>query len=411
MKIIHLSFSDISGGASRAAYRVHQMLIKNGINSLMWVNQKNSKNNTVYSSESKINKFINIKKQHLRFPINKILKSKLFGMHSPSILSSKWLTKINKSDADIIHLHWVQGEMLSIREISEIKKPIIWTFHDMWPLCGCEHYAYNSRYIEGYKVDNKFQNEFKFFDINRWRWEKKVKLLKKPIQIISPSKWMTDCVKKSYLMKNWPVETIPHPIDTFKWRPIEKKVSRKELNLPQNSKLIIFGATGGTQDRRKGFELLETALHYLKNLMKNDDINLIVFGGNNKNFYSKIPFKIHNFYEINNDEILQKLYSAADVMVAPSKMETFGLAAQESISCGTPVVAFNNTGLAEIIEHKVTGYLAEFLNEKELARGIEWTLKHLNENILSINSRKRAEHHFSENVIIKKFQAVYNKFY
>ena len=100
-------------------------------------------------------------------------------MHSPSILSSKWLTKINKSDADIIHLHWVQGEMLSIREISEIKKPIIWTFHDMWPLCGCEHYAYNSRYIEGYKVDNKFQNEFKFFDINRWRWEKKVKLLKK----------------------------------------------------------------------------------------------------------------------------------------------------------------------------------------------------------------------------------------
>ena len=101
--------------------------------------------------------------------------------------------------------------------------------------------------------------------------------------------------------------------------------------------------------------------------MKNDDINLIVFGGNNKNFYSKIPFKIHNFYEINNDEILQKLYSAADVMVAPSKMETFGLAAQESISCGTPVVAFNNTGLAEIIEHKVTGYLAEFLNEKELA--------------------------------------------
>ena len=159
MKIIHLSFSDISGGASRAAYRVHDMLIKNGVKSLMWVNQKKSQNKTVFSSESKINKFINIKKQHLRFPVNKILKSKLFGMHSPSILSSKWLTKINKSDADIIHLHWVQGEMF--KRNCEIKKPIIWTFHDMWPLCGCEHYAYNSRYIERYKVD-KFQNEFKF---------------------------------------------------------------------------------------------------------------------------------------------------------------------------------------------------------------------------------------------------------
>ena len=77
--------------------------------------------------------FINSKRQHLRFPLNKLLNSNLYGMHSPSILPSTWLKKINKSDADIIHLHWVQGEMLSIKEIGEIKKPIIWSFHDMWP--------------------------------------------------------------------------------------------------------------------------------------------------------------------------------------------------------------------------------------------------------------------------------------
>ena len=77
-------------------------------------------------------------------------------------------------------------------------KPLIWTFHDMWPFCGCEHYAYNTRYSDGYRSDNRSKNEYRFFDINRWRWEKKVSLFKKPIQILSPSRWMTNCIKKLY---------------------------------------------------------------------------------------------------------------------------------------------------------------------------------------------------------------------
>ena len=409
MKIIHLSHSDTSGGASRAAYRIHNMLIKNRINSFMWVDQKKSSNNRVYGPDSKLINFINSKRQHLRFPINKILKSKLNGMHSPSVLPSTWIKKINNSNADIIHLHWVQGEMLSIKEISKIKKPVVWTFHDMWPFCGCEHYAYNMRYSEGYKDSNRSQNELRFFDINRWRWEQKVKLFNKPIQIISPSTWMTNCVKKSYLMKNWPIETIPHPIDVFSWKPLDKKFSRQKLYLPQNAKLIIFGATGGIRDFRKGFELLQSALNYLKILMKNDDINLIIFGGNNKDFYSKIDFKIHYFSEVNDDRILQKLYSAADVMIVPSKLETFGQTALESLACGTPVVAFKNTGVSDIVQHKENGYLAEYMNEKDLANGIEWILKNSNQNVLSINSRKRAENYFSENVILKKYQNLYNK--
>ena len=102
----------------------------------MWVDIKKLQDETVFSPNSKIKQFINSKRQHLRFPINKFLKSNMFGMHSPSILSSNWLKKINTSDADIIHLHWVQGEMLSIKEISNINKPLIWTFHDMWPFVG-----------------------------------------------------------------------------------------------------------------------------------------------------------------------------------------------------------------------------------------------------------------------------------
>lgn len=401
MKIVHLSHSDISGGASRAAYRVHKMLIKYGINSSMWVDIKKSKDDTVFTHHS----FLKSKRQHLRFPINKLLKSSFFGMHSPALLSSKWLKKINSSDADIVHLHWVQGEMLSIKDISRIKKPIVWSFLDMWPFCGCEHYAYNDRYSDGYRSDNRSKNEFKFFDINRWRWNQKVRLFKKPVQIISPSKWMTNCVKKSYLMKNWPIQTTPLPIDILKWSPLDKYNVRKKLNLPQKSKLIIFGAIGGTKDPRKGFELLRLAL---KNLSSSHNINLIIFGGGNKNIHSEINFKIHHFDEINNDKDLQELYCAADVMVAPSKLETLGQTAIEALACGTPVVAFKGTGLSDIVEHKKTGYLAEVLNEKDLAKGINWVLEKSSDNTLNIASRKRAENFFSENEIIKNYKNIYN---
>ena len=408
MKIVHLSHSDNSGGASRAAYRVHNMLIKNRVNSSMWVDIKKLQDETVFSPNSKIKQFINSKRQHLRFPINKFLKSNMFGMHSPSILSSNWLKKINTSDADIIHLHWVQGEMLSIKEISNINKPLIWTFHDMWPFCGCEHYAYNTRYSDGYRSDNRSKNEYRFFDINRWRWEKKVSLFKKPIQILSPSRWMTECIKKSYMMKNWPIETVPHPIDILNWRPIEKNLARKELNLPQNLKLIIFGAVGGKKDSRKGFELLELALKYLKNMIKSDEVNLIIFGGKKSDVFPEINFKIFQFNEINNDKILQKLYSAADVMIVPSKLETFGQTATEAMACGTPVVAFNNTGLSDIVEHKKNGYLAELLDINDLAKGILWTLNHSDQKTLSFNARKRAENIFSEEAVIKKYLNIYN---
>ena len=96
-------------------------------------------------------------------------------------------------------------------------------------------------------------------------------------------------------------------------------------------------------------------------------------------------------------------------MVVPSKIETFGQTATESLACGTPVVVFNDTGLSDIIEHKKSGYLAKYLNEIDLANGISWVLENSYKNNLSINSRKRVENYFSEEVIIKKYLEIYNR--
>ena len=146
----------------------------------------------------------------------------------------------------------------------------------------------------------------------------------------------------------------------------------------------------------------------LKNLSSCDDTNLIIFGGYDKTIYSQIDFKIHHFDFINDDKILQKLYSAADVAIVPSVKEVFGQVAIEALACGTPVVAFKDSGLSDIVEHKKNGYLADALNANDLANGINWVLQNSFKNDLDAESRKRAELFFSEKVIIKKYHNIYN---
>ena len=112
MKVIHINFSDNSGGAARASYRIHSALLSLKINSLMWVRKKISSDKTVIEKNNF--KFIknNIRKFFVKIFII-LLKTKNHILHSPQIFSSDLVDKINNSDADIIHLHWFQFEMLS----------------------------------------------------------------------------------------------------------------------------------------------------------------------------------------------------------------------------------------------------------------------------------------------------------
>ena len=110
--------------------------------------------------------------------ILRCFKAYKFSLFSLSIFPSKWISRINNSDADIVHLHWVQGEMISIYDISKIKKPVVWTLHDMWAFCGAEHYTNNFRWRNGYKSQNK-NFCYNRFDLNRWVWIRKKKKIEK----------------------------------------------------------------------------------------------------------------------------------------------------------------------------------------------------------------------------------------
>jgi glycosyltransferase involved in cell wall biosynthesis len=113
------------------------------------------------------------------------------------------------------------------------------------------------------------------------------------------------------------------------------------------------------------------------------------------------------YYGFLKDEIkIRLLYSASDVFVFPSLQESFGLVAAEANACGIPVVAFNNAGLKDIIEHKRTGYLAIPFEIDDFAKGIIWSL---NNNSLSQNCIENIRSKFSNEIIIEKYINCYKK--
>lgn len=407
MKIAMVNHSDINGGAARAAWRIHHALRQFGVDSIMYVNQATSGDWSVSKPIGKVNKLCLNVQPRIGALATRLLKTGNPIMHSPAMFPSSWSKKLDLLDVDIAHLHWINYEMMSISDIARISKPIVWTLHDMWAFCGAEHYTEDYRWRNGYKTNNRPEYE-SGFDLNRWTWQRKLKAWKKPMHIVTPSRWLADCARQSVLMRDWPISVIPNALDVDSWQPVEKKLARQLMHLPTDCPLLAFGAMGGGQDPRKGMDLLLAALDHLKGQFQ--DLQLLVFGQRAPRELPDLGFPIHYMGHLHDDLSLRMLYSAADAMVVPSRQEAFGQTASEAHACGTPVIAFDICGLSDIVIHQQTGWLAKAFDAEDLARGIQWVLSDATRYAdLSVQARKNAVARFSYPVVAKQYQNIYSQ--
>jgi len=209
-------------------------------------------------------------------------------------------------------------------------------------------------------------------------------------------------------MKNWPVKVIPNPLNIDIWKPLDQKIARDMFGLPFDRPLLLFGTMGANTDHNKGFDLLINALNVLSNDKDTPKgLTLIVFGQKAPKIEPILPFPAHYIGKLSDDISLRALYNAVDLVIVPSRLESFGQTASEAHSCGIPVVAFNTSGLRDIVEHKQTGYLANSFDSIDLANGINWVLNNPNKTILSENARLKSITHFSSNLVAKSLVRVY----
>ena len=416
IKVLHISPDEHGGGAAKAAYRLHRAIQLQQINSQMLVLKKHTNDRSITSIRdgllgkirSKYYKKINRAKSQ----IDPLFHTENSTLHSFGLSGYGLVNRINQSNADIIHLHWIPG-MLSIDDIARIRKPIVWTLHDMWAICGGEHYVPDdlpaSRFRAGYLENNRPEYE-SGPDLNKATWDAKFIAWKnKHFSIVGCSTWLAQCAKDSPLFKQSQIYAINFSLDINEiWKPYPKTISREIFNLPKNKKLILAGAVGGVNNFYKGGDLLKDSLHHLNDGAK-ADFEVVLFGQDLHEEFKDWALPVHNIGKVTDQCLLAQLYSCADVAIMPSRQEAFGQIASEAQACGIPVVAFQIGGPLDIVEHQKTGWLAPAYDTKELARGIEWILNNPLHEDISKASRERAVRLFSEEAIGQQYVDVYKE--
>lgn len=390
--------------------RVHAALLGQSVESRMVVLGKQSDDWRIKGPDTRFEKALNKLRQVVdRVPVE-LQRSTNPVIHSTAWLSGLKAKHLNSATADIINLHWICSGLLSIEEIGRISKPVVWTLHDMWGFCGAEHVSpddQSARWRHGYTARNR-NPAHSGLDIDRWVWLRKQKAWRRPFHIISPSNWLADCARNSALMHDWPVTVIPNPLDTKRFKPYPKHLAREILQLPLDSKLVLFGAIGGTKSPIKGWDLLAPALTQLAATLPN--VNGVIFGQSEPQHPPALGLPLNWMGHLHDDATLALLYSAADVMVVPSRQENLPQSATEAQACGCPVVAFNATGLPDAVVHRKTGYLAEPYNSEDLSRGIKWVLSDESRHKqLCEQARNRAVRLWSSEVVLSQYLKVYHQ--
>ena len=415
MKVLILSFSDLNGGAARAAYRLHQGLLLAGVNSQMLVQIKESSDRTVIAPQSKIQRGMAAVKpalDQIPFSLYRHRDTKV-GIYSSQWLPNRILQKIEQINPDIINLHWVCGGFIPIDTIGRLKQPLVWTLHDMWAFTGGCHYSGEcDRYRDSCGACPQLGSD-RSWDLSRWIWQRKARAWKNiDLTVVTPSKWLAKTAKSSFLLQNTPVEIIANGINPQIYQPHAKKLARKILNLPTDKKIVLFGALNSTVDKRKGFSLLLTAIQSLRRLESADLVELVIFGASAPSEPIDFGFTANYVGKFHDDVSLSLLYAAADVFVAPSIQDNLPNTILEAMFCGTPSAAFNIGGIPDLIEHQHNGYLARPFLPEDLAEGIHWILADSERHEeLSSNNRNKALSKFDLERQTQRYLRVFHNLY
>lgn len=403
MKILLLNTYDNRGGAARASHRIAKAIDGLGEEIRFLVRKKTLPDHFIYSANEKIAGL----KPYFDYLPTLIFSRKRFPFFS-AIVRDNILKTVKDFQPDVIHLNWISEGYIKIETLAKLGVPIVWTLHDSWPFTGGCHIPkdcvkYRSKCERCQYLSPKFKSDLSSFNFKRkLRTYKKIENL----HIVTPSKWLADEVRSSSLLSKFPVEIIPNCIDSDFYSQPDKEKAKKELSLNAQKQTLVFGGINSTKDKNKGFELLIDALKYLDK----NNLEIVVFGNDKTKIEYLDSIKIIFLGKINDDSMLRKIYSAGDVTVVPSLMEVFGQVITESMSCGTPVVAFNKTGPAEIIDHKKNGFLAEAFDPKDLAEGIKWVIEDEERwKELSANSMQHVKNKYSSEIIARKYIDVYKK--
>ncbi len=406
-----VSYADAGGGAFVAAHRLHRALLDGGLMSRMRVVEKLTDDTTVVAPGGTVRRTLARARYSFAARAARRLGPRDGTYRTLAMFPTRLRQELDAAPEDILHVHWIGGEMLSVGQIARLAKPVVWTLHDEWAMRGAEHIATwpdTERWRSGYHADNR-PADARGLDLDRWVWSRKRRAWHRPMTAVCPSRWLAERAAGSMLLRDWRIEVIPNPIDTDAWRPRPRVEARARLGIALDQPLIVFGAIGGTSDPNKGADLLRASLERLA-AGRDRPFRLGIFGQSAPIQREHWPAPATYFGFISRPDQLMDVYAAADVVVVPSRAENLPNVAVEAQCCGRPVVAFRTGGLPECVSDGTTGHLAAPFDTGQLAASIARVLDDESYGrTLGEAGRRYAEENYSARRLVPRFVALYRE--
>lgn len=405
MQIVHFSMHDNVGGSGRAAYRIHCGLKSLDLRSHMLVRHKGTSDpdvDTVHGG--------GLGKAKDRIAEEITSRTGFQDCLIPSsrrVLSHSWV-----KHANVFQMYNLHGGYFSLSLLPPMSKKgvVVWRLSDMWPATG--HCAYSGECEKWASGCGECPDLATYppiaTDRTAFLWRRKQRIYQKTeLTLVAPSSWTERIARASPLLAHFPVRRIPNGIDLSVFRPYEKAAMRAFLDIDPDVRIVLFVAHSIGTDKRKGINYLIDSLRLLST---NDKILLALVGLDADKVVIGQNIPTRQFGYVAEDKLLAAIYSAADVLVAPSTSENLANSVLEAMACALPVVAFDAGGTRDAVRHLETGLLAPPEDAPALADHLKRLLEEPDlRSTLGRRAREVMEKEFSSELQAFRFAELYQE--
>ena len=413
MVISHLSTNDISGGAARAAYRLHEGLGRLGHQSNMLVVSRQSADPRVRPIARRTDLAARVTRG-----LRQYRAAQEFGKYQLDSAICE-LFSDDRSEygadvvrqlptSDVVNLHWVPGLVDYQAFFPAIGRPLVWTLHDMNPFTGGCHYSFGcDSYTRSCGACPQLRSS-STGDLSAAIWTRKTHafqaLAPSQLSIVAPSRWLAEQAARSSLFRDRPIQVIPYGLDvTDTYAPRNREPIRDILGLPHDARVVLFVAETVTA-MRKGFSVLAEAITRAAGSVAN--LYLLSLGASPPAIDAPVP--LLHLGPVNNDRFVAMVYNACDLFVIPSLHDNLPNTVLEAMACGVPVVGTNVGGVPDMVRDGVNGLTVPPGDPDSLAGAI---VRILNDDSMrcrmSRAARQIATNEYSLELQARRYSALY----
>lgn len=395
LKILMINTTDKYGGAASVAWGIGNEMRSRGYSVKYIVSRKYSNSKNVYAINSSRFHFISMIYRYAR---SFILSNDIDYGVAKEIINHPWYQK-----ADIVHFHNLHGSYFQLDTLKEIsnQKKIIWTIHDMWPICADTAYSNNQLVWKKGKSGLTIPRQYPFFlwDNSKYLWNKKKQIYKKiNLNLVAPSKWMLGVINNS-ILSDQKISLISNGVNEKFYKPsINKNSIRKILNLPEDKKILIF-VTNKLTDRRKGWYIVKEAI-------KDQNLLVIAIGAKKKHSKERVAYIPRM-----DKKLLLKYLQASDAMLVAASNENLSLSILEGMSVGLPIIGYSVGGSMELLKHQPSKLTTRKLSISGIANAIRefMCLSKSSRSKISKNNRNFVANNYSKQAMIDKYEKLYKE--